>query len=145
MKKIAALLFALAGSVSFSMANPKTGCGLGDLVVKNPDTTVLYVLNWTTNNTFGLQTFGISTGTLGCSSPRNFVYNEKVQEFVAANIDALSKEMAQGKGENLDALAELLAIEDKDLFKSKLQENYLLIYASKDAKMSDVLDSLPTL
>lgn len=143
MRKIA-LLFALAGSISFSVANPQTGCGLGDLVIKNPDSTVMYVLNWTTNNTFGLQTFGISSGTLGCSSPK-FAYNERVQEFVAANIDALSKEMAQGKGENLDALAELLAIEDKDLFKSKLQENYLLIYASKDVKMSDVLDLLPAL
>lgn len=144
MKKILVKLAFVSGMVSVALANPQTGCGLGDMVIKSPNSAIMYAFNWTTNNTFGLQTFGISSGTLGCSSTK-FVYNDKVQEFVAANMDSLAKEIAQGKGESLDALAELLKVDDKATFKHKLQENYTKIYANKDVKMSDILDSIATL
>ncbi len=69
----------------------------------------------------------------------------RTQEFVASNMDQLSKEIAQGKGESLDTLVELLKIEDKEGFKVALQENYNKLYASKDAQMADVLGGVATL
>ena len=144
MKKLGFQVILIGAMSSFVMANPQTGCGLGDMVIKNPNNAIMYVFNWTTNNTFGLQTFGISSGTLGCSRA-NVVYDERVQEFVAANMDSLSKEIAQGKGENLDTLAELLEVEDKEAFKQKLQKNYQTIYANKNVSMSDILDTIATL
>ncbi len=69
----------------------------------------------------------------------------RTQEFVASNMDALSKEIAQGKGETLDTFVELLQVEDKEGFKVALQENYNKLYASKDAQMADVLSNAATL
>ena len=69
----------------------------------------------------------------------------RTQEFVASNMDALSKEIAQGKGESLDTLVELLNVADKKAFKVALQENYNKLYTSKDAEMADVLDNVAQL
>ena len=71
--------------------------------------------------------------------------NDKAAEFVAANMDQLSKEIAIGQGESVDTLAELLEISDKALFASTLQANYNAIYANKDVDITTVLDSVGTI
>src|SRR5882672_4493787 len=48
--------------------HPMAGCGLGYLLLSNKDNDkVTQVLGSTTNGTFGTQTFGISSGTSGCT------------------------------------------------------------------------------
>ena len=123
--------------------NIQTGCGLGNKVIKRPDSAVMYSLQATTNGTSANQTFGISSGTSGCKKVV-FVMNDKAQEFVAANMDSLAKEMAKGQGESMDTLAELLNIKDKSTFFAALQSNYTSIYASSKVEMSDVLDNVST-
>ncbi len=145
MKKIlvsAVAVLALSTSVMANVNN-QTGCGLGSMIIKDDSTAVMLALQATTNSTFGNQTFGITSGTLGCEKTK-FVMNEQAQEFVASNMDQLAKEIAMGHGETIDTLAELLKIEDKATFSASLQENYNSIYTSKDAKMADVLDNIST-
>ena len=121
--------------------NMQTGCGLGNKVIKRPDSAVMYSLQATTNGTSFNQTFGISSGTSGCKKVA-FVMNDKAQEFVAANMDSLAKEMAKGQGESMDTLAELLNIKDKSTFFAALQSNYTSIYVNSKVEMSDVLDNV---
>lgn len=71
--------------------------------------------------------------------------DSRTEEFVAANMDALSQEIAQGRGEHLDTLVELLNVSDKEAFKVALQENYHKLYTSKDAQSADVLDGAANL
>lgn len=68
--------------------------------------------------------------------------NERAEEFVASNMDQLAKEIAQGHGESVDTLAELLEVSDKAAFATALQSNYNSIYTSQNAKMADVLDNI---
>ncbi|MCF6339876.1 MAG: DUF3015 domain-containing protein [Sulfurimonas sp.] len=144
MKKVLLSIVAVIALGSTAMAaNTQTGCGLGAEVIKSPDSAVLYALQATTNGTSGNQTFGITSGTSGCEKTK-FVMNERAQEFVASNMDQLSKEIAIGHGESIDTLAELLDIADKVTFSASLQENYNSIYTSKDVKMSNVLDNIST-
>ncbi len=144
MKKVLLSVVAVIALGSAAMAaNTQTGCGLGTQVIKSPDSAILYALQATTNGTSGNQTFGISSGTSGCEKTK-FVMNERAQEFVASNMDQLSKEIAIGHGESIDTLAELLDIADKATFSASLQENYNNIYTSKDVKMSNVLDNIST-
>lgn len=143
MKKI---LISFAAVVAFSSSafagvNSQTGCGLGAMLIKDNSSAVLLALQATTNGTSGSQTFGITSGTLGCQKTK-FVMNEQAQEFVAANMDQLAKEIAQGQGESVETLAELLEISDKATFAASLQANYNSIYTSQNAKMSDVLDNI---
>ena len=134
---------ALSGA-AFANANSQTGCGLGTIIISQPNSAVLYALQATTNHSTFTQTFGISSGTMNCRKAK-FVLDERVQEFVAANMDALHKEIAMARGDTLDTLAELLEVEDKQAFRELLQENYLAIYQNVDVDMASTLDSIQAL
>ncbi|HKI96876.1 MAG TPA: DUF3015 family protein [bacterium] len=109
MKKLLVLsAFALLLAAPTAFAGNSAGCGLGHLLWTGQSGMVANVLGATTNGTFGSQTFGITTGTSGCNA-NDTVYNQTQQEqFVSANMDKLSTEMAQGNGEYVSALAELM-------------------------------------
>ena len=112
-------------------ANPDTGpgCGLGKLAwsdyshQKNIGPQVLMA---TTNGTFGSQTFGISTGTSGCTNDRKVMAEQKTTLFAQLNFENLSQEMAQGQGEHLASLATLMGVpvEHQAAFFAMTQERY---------------------
>lgn len=143
MKKILVSTLAALSLSTAVMASPnsQTGCGLGALLIKDNSTAFMLALQASTNSIFFNQTFAISSGTLGCKKT-SLVMNERAQEFVASNMDILSKEVAIGHGESLDTLAELLNIEDKAAFSASLQANYNRIYPTQDVEMSDVLENI---
>ena len=90
MKKIlvsAVAILALSTSV-MATQNSQTGCGLGSVIIKDDSSAVLLALQATTNGISGNQTFGITSGTLGCKKTK-FVMNERAEEFVASNMDIL--------------------------------------------------------
>jgi hypothetical protein len=143
MKKI--LLSAIATialtTTVFAGVNNQTGCGLGAVLIKDNSSAVMLALQATTNGTSGNQTFGITSGTLGCKKTK-LSMNEMAEEFVASNMDILAKEISVGHGESIDTLAELLNVEDKATFSASLQSNYNSIYTSQKVEMSDVLDNI---
>lgn len=145
MKKLlgSVALAAVLSSSAFGAANSNVGCGLGSYLIDKQGL-VWNLLQLTTNSTLWNQTFGITSGTSGCKW-EGLVMDSRTQEFVASNMDTLSKEIAQGKGESLDTLVELLGVEQKEEFKLALQENYHKLYASKDAQMADVLSGVNAL
>ena len=145
MKKVfmSVALSASLVSGAFAAANSNTGCGLGSYLIDKQGL-IWNLFQITTNGSTGTQTFGITSGTSGCKSGK-IAMDSRTQEFVAANMDALSQEIAQGRGEHLDPLVELLNVADKDAFKIALQDNYNKLYASKDAQSADVLDGAATL
>lgn len=145
MKRILISAVAVLALSTSAMAgvNSQTGCGLGSMIIKDDSSAVLLALQATTNGTSGNQTFGITSGTSGCSKTK-FVMNERAEEFVASNMDILAKEIAVGHGESIDTLAELLNVEDTATFSASLQANYNSIYTSKSVEMADVLDNIST-
>jgi len=89
------------------------GCGLGKELwanASNQKSIGGQVLAATTNGTLGNQTFGISSGTSGCTSNGTILSEYRVTVFAAANFDNLSQDMAKGNGEHLTSFAELLNI-----------------------------------
>lgn len=137
----------LAGA-STSFANQSnTGCGLGTLVLVgtgNHDSIVIQVLIATTNGTSGSQTFGISTGTSNCKRPTAVVSNERLEKFVADNMDNLAIDIAGGQGETLETVAELIKVpaEGRTDFYSALQKNFDKIYTASDVESAHVIDSI---
>lgn len=121
------------------------GCGLGSIIFKDEPGGV-QIFAATTNGTFGNQTFGITTGTLNCGDPIWAYSNNETKRFVAHNMDALALEIAQGKGETLDAFAELLQVpaENRAEFAALLQENFDQVFTSEKVVMADVLDNVVT-
>ena len=112
-------------------ANPDTGpgCGLGKLAWQNyPHQKVIGIqtMEATTNGLMGNQTFGISSGTSGCTNDGKFWAQEKVNVFAALNFENLAQDMAQGHGEHLASLATLMGIpaDQQPAFFAMTQEKY---------------------
>ncbi|ALA60931.1 DUF3015 domain-containing protein [Nitrospira moscoviensis] len=125
-----AVLFGLQAGLAMA-ANPDTGpgCGLGKLAwsdYKGQKEIAPQVLMATTNGTFGSQTFGISSGTSGCTNDGKIMAEHKTTVFASLNLDALSAEMAQGQGEHLASLASLMGVpaENHAAFFAMTQERY---------------------
>jgi hypothetical protein len=141
MKKLVTLALSLAAVSAF--AGPNTGCGLGNQVIEKQDSTVKQVLAITTNGSSGNQTFGITSGTSGCTQPANFVSLE-THEFVAQNMDALAQDIAKGEGEAIETLAKLMNAADHAAFASKLQANFNKVYTTANIDAATVLNNIAT-
>lgn len=116
MRKLTAIILAsaLMPSMSFARGNhPMAGCGLGYLLLSNKDNDkVTQVLGATTNGTFGTQTFGISSGTSGCTEDGAVKVARATEVFVEVNLDSIRQEMAAGQGEYVNTLASLLGAKE---------------------------------
>ena len=140
----------IVGSVSMALAaNPDTGpgCGLGKLAwsdYQGQKQIAPQVLMATTNGTFGSQTFGISSGTSGCTNDGTILNAEKVNVFAAINFENLSQEMAQGQGEHLASLASLMGIppEYHKEFFVMVQARYASLIQSGETSPSAVIKAL---
>ncbi|MBI5492098.1 MAG: DUF3015 family protein [Deltaproteobacteria bacterium] len=139
--------FALpATSSAVSPAQENTGCGLGAMLIgeKGNDMLIGQLAMTFLNVLLGNQTFGITSGTSNCKAPTRVVTNERLNKFVADNMDSLAQDIAMGRGESLDTLAELLSVpqEKKPEFYASLQTNFSKIYSSTDVQSADVIDSI---
>ena len=140
------LFFAPAAYAQSGMAKANVGCGLGTTIFKNSadDSTVLQAFQATTNGTLGNQTFGVTSGTSECQKPAKFVDNERLNEFVYANLDNLAKDIASGEGETLETLAELMSVPQVERagFYENLQVHFNDIFPSSDVEYAHVVDTI---
>ena len=125
-----AVLFGMPAGMAMA-ANPDTGpgCGLGKLAwadYSHQKNIAPQVLMATTNGTFGSGTFGISSGTSGCTNDGKVMAEHKTTVFAQLNFENLSQEMAQGQGEHLASLATLMGVpaEQQTAFFAMTQERY---------------------
>lgn len=146
-RKIALLLGALM-TLSLSAANASgvgdAGCGLGHLAWQGKNGKLAQVSAATTNGTFYSQTFGITTGTSGCTAS-GLVRADKEQEYFAnVNRDTLNKEISQGQGDNLNALAALMGCNPESMraFGRTAQKNYSNIFTSANTTGTEMLNNL---
>ncbi|SBS26837.1 hypothetical protein MAQ5080_00634 [Marinomonas aquimarina] len=132
MKKIILSAMLATASVSSFAAYGPAGCGLGtEVVFQNANEWHEHVLAATTNGTSGNQTFGMTSGTLGCDVP-DAPLAGGVALFINDNLEPLAVDSAKGEGETLNALADLIGVEsqDKAYFKQEMQANFDVIFAS---------------
>jgi len=139
------MMVVLAG-VSWAVDPKNTGCGLGSLAFEGQNGLMSQVLAATTNGLFGNQTFAITFGTWNCEKYKTFSYNEKVDSFVAHNMDNLARDIARGQGEYVNTLAILMEIPDtrQAAFRSKLQAHFSDIYTSDQITYPEVVQNIVT-
>jgi hypothetical protein len=123
------------------------GCGLGKVAWQNyphAKTKGSQIMIATTNASFGTNTFGISTGTLGCTDDGNWWAENKTTMFADLNSDALAQEMAQGRGEHLASLATLLGVpqEQHATFFAMAQERYTALTTAGESSAVAMVKAL---
>ena len=141
------LLFWTIGVAFGAHPDNGPGCGLGKLAwsdYPNQQSILAEVLQSTTNGTFGAQTFGISSGTSGCTNNGTIFASEKVNVFAAVNFDNLAQEMAQGQGEHLTSLATLMGIpaDQHPIFFTMAQEKYTMLIQAGENPSQALIQAL---
>ena len=134
-----AVLFGMQAGLALA-ANPDTGpgCGLGKLAWADnthQKNIAPQVLMATTNGTFGSQTFGLSSGTSGCTNDGKVWAEQKTTVFAQLNFENLAQEMAQGQGEHLASLATLMGVPEENhaAFFAMTQERYTSLIKTGEA------------
>jgi len=125
-----------------AQANNSAGCGAGSILFDGQSGLGPNVLAATTNGISGNNTFGMTSGTLGCN--QNDTVTAAADIFLNANMERVARDMATGEGESLETLATLMGIDDADksAFYSFSQSNFTAIYSRDDVSSSEVMASL---
>jgi hypothetical protein len=133
MKKIIASLLVATTALTISAAanaGNSAGCGLGSTIFDGKKGLLPNILAATTNGTSGNQTFGMSTGTLGCDADEN--------------LNEIASDAAKGNGEYLNSVASIIEIKESDKahFFQIVQNNFSEIFSDENTTTKDVVASL---
>jgi hypothetical protein len=153
MKKVLAVLaVALVALPGITMAkggnHPMAGCGLGYVLFGNGDNSkIMQILAATTNGTCGNQTFGMTTGTSGCTEDGAVKMVKEAEVFAEVNLDSLRREMAIGQGEYVNAFASLLGAKGTQIpaLVKMFQNEYGTLFPSANTTSGEMLASLSSI
>lgn len=152
MKRIAmlaaVLTLALPGLVLAKGGNhPMAGCGLGYVLFgHNDNSPIMQVLAATTNGISGNQTFGMTTGTSGCTDDGAVKFVKEVEVFAEVNLDTLRREMAMGQGEFVSSFAALVGATGEEIpaLVAVFQKEYATIFPTSSTTSAEMLSNLST-
>jgi hypothetical protein len=144
MKKICAVMTVLAVLPAAAMADNVGNCGWGSKLMAGQSGVVPQSAAVTTNGTFGNQTFGITSGTSGCTQDGTVQSNWKTSLFIDGNKEKLARDMSVGSGETLDSLAHLLGVESQDraAFNRAAKDNMARIFPSEEVSTQQIATAL---
>jgi hypothetical protein len=150
MKRIATLAavvtLALPGLVlAKGGSHPMAGCGLGYVLFgHNDNSPVMQVLAATTNGISGNQTFGMTTGTSGCTDDGAVKFVKEAEVFAEVNLDTLRREMATGQGEFVTSFAALLGARGEEIpaLCQLFQKEYTAIFPTSATTSAEMLANL---
>ena len=104
-------------------ADKLDGCGLGWQVTDKKTYTATTTRG--TTNAFVPQTFGMTTGTLGCDKLDIGKNDKEAADYVATNFEVLKSDLARGEGEYVTALATAMGCQSSaPAVGLQLQKNY---------------------
>jgi hypothetical protein len=140
----ATLLATLPMAAMAAGENNIGSCGWGSKLFAGKSGLVPQILAITTNGTSGNQTFGITSGTSGCTQDGAVSSTWKTAMFIDGNQTKLAQDMSKGSGESLASLAQLLGVKeaDKVAFYRATKENFAQIFASELASADQVAAAL---
>ena len=144
MKKIIAGLVLISASsvANAGAAGGDGGCGWGNALFKGQSGPASHILAGITNVTTGNNTFGMTTGTNGCSTTGTLSYGG--QSVVSAIMNEFSEDVARGEGEALNTVAVVYGVEpqDRDTFAKVMHNNFATIFPNEDVTAEEMMVSI---
>ncbi|NOY70143.1 MAG: DUF3015 domain-containing protein [Deltaproteobacteria bacterium] len=145
-KAIFALIvsFMMVGTATAATVRQDCGCGLGGMALAQKEGLIWNLVGTFLNGISANQTFAMTSGTLDCGQPTKLAMLDKMNVFVAGNMDNLAIDIAQGQGESLDALAEIanIPVQKRPAFFAALQNNFDTIYPTTEITNDTVVKSI---
>ncbi len=138
------VLAALCAGTAAAQQNNIGSCGWGSKLFDGQKGVFPQVLGATTNGTFGNQTFGISSGTSGCTQDGAVKTTWKAAMFIDANKTKLARDMAQGQGETLASLASVMNVEEGDraAFYAASHDGFSQVFAHEGVTTPEIVNAL---
>lgn len=143
MKKVlCTVVLTLASTSVFAEAAGGNNCGWGNMLFQGQSGPAPHILGITTNTTFGNNTFGVTTGTNGCSSSGKITYSGK--SLLAAIMTEFSEDVAAGQGDALNAVAVMMGVEqqDRETFAEVTHANFKVIFPSENTTAEEAMAAL---
>ncbi len=125
--------------------HPMAGCGLGYVLFGNNDSSrFMQIFAATTNGTSGNQTFGITSGTSGCTEDGAVKFVKEAEVFAEVNLDSLRTDIASGDGQFVRTFAKLLGASDSKalVLVGVLHQEYSSLFPSAAVTTDDLLSNL---
>ena len=141
-KVIAGLVLISASSVANAGAAGGGGCGWGQALFEGQTGTATHVLAGITNAITGNNTFGMTTGTNGCSTTGTLSYGG--ENIVSAIMDEFSEDVARGEGDAMNTVAVVYGVDvqDRDTFAKVMHENFTTLFPSEDVTAEEMMASI---
>lgn len=143
MKKIlGCMVLAVASTSAFADAAGGNNCGWGNMLFKGQSGPVPHFAASTTNGTSGNATFGMTSGTNGCSTDGSLTYGGK--SMISAIMTEFSEDVAAGKGEALNSVAVMMGVErqDRQAFAEVAHANFKVIFSSENTTAAEAIAAL---
>ena len=143
MKKIiTGLVLLSASSVAMADAPGGPNCGWGNMLMEGQSGAGPHFMASTTNGTSGNATFGMTTGTNGCSTSGTLTYGGSAM--VGSIMGEFSEDVARGEGDAMDTVAVVYGIEKQDraTFAKVMHENFATIFPTEDVTAADMIASI---
>ena len=131
-KILIAFILATVPALTYAQQNNVGSCGWGSKLFDGQSGVFPQAFAGITNWTSWNQTFGVSSGTSGCTQDGVVKSTWKTSMFIDGNKDRLARDMSTGDGETLDSLAHLIGVREQDraAFSRAMQANVSVIFPS---------------
>jgi len=141
-KTIAGLVLISASSVANAGSAGGEGCGWGQALFEGQSGTATHVLAGITNAITGNNTFGMTTGTNGCTTTGTLSYGGA--SVVSAIMNEFSEDVARGEGDALNTVSVVYGVEaqDRDTFAKVMHENFTTLFPSEDVTAEEMMASI---
>ncbi len=141
-KTIAGLALLSVSSVSMAEAPGGPNCGWGNMLFEGQTGLGAHIIASITNGTSGNNTFGMTTGTNGCSTSGTLTYGGK--SMVSSIMGEFSEDVAAGEGDAMDTVAVIYGVEKQDraIFARVMHENFAVIFPSEDVTADEMIASI---
>ena len=141
-KVIASLVILSASSVAMAEAPGGPNCGWGNALFEGQSGLGSHIIASITNGTSGNNTFGMTSGTNGCSTSGTLTYGGK--SMVSSIMGEFSEDVAAGKGDAMDTVAVIYGVEKQDraTFAKVMHENFAVIFPNEDVTADEMIASI---
>jgi len=143
-KTIAGVLLIGFSSTAFAVAPGGPGCGWGNALLEGKSGLAMHMLAGTTNGSYGNATFGMTSGTNGCSVDGALTYGGNSLVWFDGVLDEYSTDVALGHGEALGAVAVMIGVQpaDRPLFNDVMHQNFDVLFPDTETTAQEVLDNM---
>lgn len=144
MKRIILGVVLLGSSITAHAVAPGgSDCGWGNMIFEGQSGLPMHFIALTTNASSN-QTFGMTSGTNGCSTSGTLTYGGKAMVDLSMILDEFIEDAARGQGEALTAMAVSMGVEpnDREAFSAAVHQNFDVIFANSEVTAEAVMVSL---